>query len=132
MTLLPNEATFPALGTSAVLLTSIPQTLLPAVELIRAELGAFGEDDAISAHPLLNDFLGEMADGVDATGTPQPLAEFEARSRVAQRLADLLAEEFPGGFLVDLGGAPAVAGETLADELTDTELSELFDLLHAA
>lgn len=101
MTLLPYEATFPALGTRATLLTSNPETLLPAVEVVRAELNVFGDD-----------------------------AELDARSRTAQRLADLLAEEFPGGFLVDLGGVPAVAGDSLDGELTD--ISELGEFSNAA
>lgn len=90
MTLLPHEATFPALGIRATLLTSNPETLLPAVEVVRSHLEAFEATD-----------------------------EEDVRSCLAQRMADLLADEFPGGFLVALGGAPAVAGDSLAGELVE-------------
>ncbi|MCG6567000.1 hypothetical protein ACX1DX_13895 [Tessaracoccus sp. Y36] len=120
MSLLPYEATFPALGTRATLLTSNPEALLPAVEVVRAELDVFGDMDALGGHPILDDHLGAMLHGTDPLEPVSADAERDARSRTARRLADLLSEEFPGGFLVDLGGVPAVAGESLGD---DTELS---------
>ncbi|MDO5677771.1 MAG: hypothetical protein Q4G35_09745 [Propionibacteriaceae bacterium] len=101
MTLLPYEATFPALGTRAMLLTSLPETLLPAVEVLRAALEAMDEE-----------------------------AGFDDRSMIAQQLADGLAEEFEGGFLVDVGGTPAVAGDSLAG--TDPDIAELMGLTYAA
>ena len=116
MTLLPYEATFPALGARATVLTSHPETLLPAVEVIRAELDVFGDSEALGGHPMLDDFLGRLLDGVDPLEPLPVQVEFGARSLTAQRLADLLAEEFHGGFLVDVGGAPAVAGESLSGE----------------
>lgn len=130
MTLLPYEATFPALGVRATLLTSNPETLLPAVEVVRAELDVFGDGEALGGHPMLDAFLGALLDGVDALEPAVHQAEFDARSRIAQRLADLLAEEFPGGFLVDVGGVPAVAGDSLAGELS--EIAELSEFSHAA
>ncbi|GAA4889469.1 hypothetical protein GCM10025789_02350 [Tessaracoccus lubricantis] len=116
MSLLPYEATFPALGTRATLLTSRPETLLPAVEVVRAELDVFGDADALGGHPILDDHLGALLGGVDPLEPLPTDAEADARSRTARRLADLLADEFPGGFLVDLGGVPAVAGDSLAGD----------------
>lgn len=126
MTLLPYEAKFPALGTRAVVLTSLPETLLPAVEVIRAELDVFGDSDAIGGHPMLDEFLGTLLDGVDPLQASPQHAEFDARSRIARKLADLLAEEFPGGFLVDLGATPAVAGESLSGPAPDIAESGSF------
>lgn len=114
MTFLPYEANFPLLGTRASVLTSNRETLLPAVEIIRAEMDVFGHQDPLGGHPLLDAHLGAMLHGTDPMETVSPSAERNARSATAQRLADLLADELPGGFLVDIGGIPAVAGESLA------------------
>lgn len=130
MTLLPYEATFPALGTRATVLTSNPETLLPAVEVVRAQLNVFGDHATAGDHPILDDHLSALLGDVNALEPLPADTELDARSRTAQRLADLLAEEFPGGFLVDLGGVPAVAGDSLDGELT--EISELGEFSNAA